>query len=46
LLLISLRGDQAIDLHFEFLPNTVSSRDSLQIILRVPIRIEDDNDSC
>lgn len=41
LLLVGLRRDQPVYLHFELLPDSVRARDRLQIVLRVPVRVED-----
>ena len=43
MLLISLGGDEPVDLDLKFLPNPMSSCNGLKIVLWVPIRVVDNN---
>ena len=42
--LIGLRGDQTVHLHFLLLADSMGTRSGLHVVLRVPVRIEDDHD--
>ena len=43
MLLISLGGDEPVDLDLKSLPYPMGSRNGLKIVLRVPIRVINDN---
>jgi hypothetical protein len=44
LLFIRLRSNQPVNLYFKLLADPMSSCDCLQVVLRVPVRVEDNND--
>ena len=45
LLLVSARCDETIDFNLEFLADPMGSSYGLQVVLRIPIRVKDDDDS-